>query len=320
MKPVAQQVVEWALGEGALLAGLADPRQPVSHAAHVRGWAERGREGPMDWWPRHLELRLDPLQLLPSARSLLMVAVAYSGDVPELEGATAKVSRYALGRDYHKVLRSLLKRFHARLEQECGQAVEARICVDTAPLLERYWAWQAGLGWIGKNCMLINPRYGSWLLLGGILLDLELEPDEPHPEYCGRCVACLDECPTGAFTGPGCLDSRRCISCQTIENRGGDFPDDVEGLPGNWLFGCDICQEVCPWNRKALPAAHPELEAHPEMRAELQRGEWPAGTDFWDRITRGRALRRMHHGMYLRNRSAVGLPEALPGPIDRDRS
>ena len=294
-----------ALAEGATLAGVADPRRPVLHADQVRDWTRRGRHGPMAWWPRGDAARLDPRLLLPSARSLLMVAVAYDGRVPLPAPPAPRVSRYALGRDYHRVLKGLLRRVVQRLEERLGPLVW-RACVDTAPLLERYWAWQAGLGWIGKNCLLIHPRRGSWLFLGGLLLDLELAADEPHAERCGRCTACLETCPTASFVAPGVLDAGRCISAQTIENRRDHLPPEFQAMPGAWLFGCDECQTACPWNRKAGRGS-PVLAPDPALLARLERRDWPEDDGAWDLVTRGKALRRMTPAMYRRNLAACGV-------------
>lgn len=301
---LAHWVKGLALEEGATLAGIADPRCPVEHAPQLLSWTAEGLHGPMAWWPRGDAQRLDPTSLLVGSRSLLMVALAYDGHQPQLPDWTPRISRYAMGRDYHRVIKSLLRRVVQGMERELG-LVGWRACVDTAPLAERYWAWQAGLGWIGKNCLLIHPRHGSWLMLGGLLLDVELEPDTPHPARCGRCVACLEACPTQAFRGPGRLDSARCISAHTIENREDLLPPDFDPMPGKWLFGCDDCQSCCPWNRKALGAS-PLLAADPLLEARQLHGQWPRDDASWDELTRGKALRRMTPAMYRRNLAACG--------------
>jgi epoxyqueuosine reductase len=303
-KERASWVKSLALREGATLAGIANPRAPMSHARALRSWTEEGLHGPMAWWPRGDALREDPTQLLPGARSLLMVALAYEGRPSEPEDAGPRISRYAMGRDYHRVIKSLLRRVVQGVEREIG-LVGWRACVDTAPLVERYWAWQAGLGWIGKNCLLIHPRHGSWLLLGALLLELDLAADAPHPSRCGRCTACLDACPTQAFVSPGRLDSARCISAHTIENRDDLLPPGFDPMPGRWLFGCDECQSCCPWNRKAAGSS-PLLAADPDLEAQVARGDWPRDDAAWDELTRGKALRRMTPAMYRRNLAACG--------------
>lgn len=302
----AEWVKAIALAEGATLAGVTDPRRQMapSHAEALRRWTAEGLHGPMAWWPRGDEERLSPLRLMPGARSLLMVALAYGGREPSVPPGAPRVSRYALGRDYHRVIKGLLRRVVQRLEERLG-LLGWRACVDTAPLLERYWAWQAGLGWVGKNCLLIHPRHGSWLFLGGLLLDLELAPDAPHAQRCGRCTACLEACPTQAFVAPGRLDSERCISAHTIENRAPRLPATLDPMPGQWLFGCDDCQSVCPWNRRAGDCS-PLLAPDPALERRLAAGDWPLDDESWDLITRGKALRRMTPAMYRRNVAACG--------------
>ena len=302
---IAAWLKQVAVEEGASLAGLADPREPVAdlHLRALEAWTRQGRHGPMGWWPRGDEARRDPRLLLPGARSLLMVAVAYDGSCPLPDPPLPRVARYALGRDYHKVLRGLLRRVVQRLEARQGPC-SWRICVDSTPLLERYWAWRAGLGWIGRNSLLLHPRYGSWLMLGGLLLDLELDSDLPHPDRCGRCRACLDSCPVEAFPAPYVVDSVRCLSAQTIENRAERLPEGLDPLPGSWLFGCDACQDGCPWCRKAGRIRGP-LDPDPELLRRLAEDDWPEDDDGWDAVTRGKALRRMTPAMYRRNLRAL---------------
>lgn len=222
-------------------------------------WLDRGYAGEMDYLNRHREARRDPTSVLPEVRSVVMVAMSYNPGPQLSEQNVGRVARYAQGTtDYHDVLRERLNALLAWVQEQvpgcCGRGV-----VDTAPLLERDFARRAGLGWFGKNTMLIDRRLGSYFFLGALLLDVELPTSPPfEANHCGSCTACLDACPTNAFTGPGWLDARRCISYLTIELRG---PIPVELRPGigDWLFGCDVCQEVCPWNRKAQRGVEPRL-------------------------------------------------------------
>jgi epoxyqueuosine reductase len=233
--------------------------------AHLQKWLASGYAGTMAYMERHAEARRSPTSILPEVRGVVMVAMEYgSGSgyrVPGFEAEQfspepgtrnpipAQIARYARGPEYHTIVRTKLKELlawvHGRRPESRGRAV-----VDTAPLLERDFARRAGLGWIGKNTMLINKHRGSYFFLGALLLDFELTPDEPHTGFhCGTCTACLDACPTDAFPAPGVLDARRCISYLTIEHRG-SMPPNLRSGVGDWLFGCDICQEVCPWNRR----------------------------------------------------------------------
>ena len=200
--------------------------------------------------------RLDPSRLLPGARSVLALALSYAA-APAPEPAEGRVARYARGRDYHAVMRRRLADLLRRL-RERDPELRAFASSDIAPVMEKAWAQEAGLGWVGKNGCLITPRHGSWVLLATVILDRELEPDAPHPERCGTCEACLPACPTGAFPAPGFVDARRCIAFQTIERRGA-VPEAVAERIGPWVFGCDDCQTACPWNRAVEPSADPEL-------------------------------------------------------------
>lgn len=237
------------------------PAVPLAEdLAYYHGWTARGFAGEMGYLTdRRAAVRDDPRNLLPSARSVISVGKVYNGPQPystRFSGAElAWISRYAWGDDYHDILRDGLARLETRLRDTTGQPFEARICVDTAPLVERSYARRAGLGWIGRNTCLINEGLGSWFFLGELLVSLPLPPDSPAPERCGICTRCIEACPTAAITPEG-LDSRLCISYLTIELRG---PVDVRLRPGmgGHVFGCDICQDVCPWNRRAALTAEP---------------------------------------------------------------
>ena len=215
--------------------------------AALAAWLAGNRHATMAWMGKDPDKRSDPEAMLPGCRSVVALAVNYGpgGGTPAAAGA-ARVARYANGRDYHKVLGGMLKELAAWLAAESG--VAARTFVDTGPVLERAWAERAGLGWIGKNANVLTRDLGSWTLLGEVLTQAELAPDDgPHQDFCGTCTACLDACPTHAIEAPGVVDSNACISYWTIEHRGAIPETRREGL-GDWIFGCDICQEVCPWN------------------------------------------------------------------------
>ncbi len=252
------------------LAGVA-PAEPLPEAVFFADWVAQGMAGEMTYLTgRRAEMRADPRSLLPQARSVICVGKLYNTPGPSSIHGTEPdqgwISRYAWGEDYHAVLRRGLERLAARLEQECGP-FQWRICVDTAPLLERALAHRAGLGWIGKNTCLINEPRGSWFFLGELLVSLEIEPDsEPPPERCGACMRCIEACPTQAIVPTGrrggpawTLDSRLCISYWTIELRG-SIPEQHRTALGRHIFGCDICQDVCPWNRRAPFSSDPEFQ------------------------------------------------------------
>jgi epoxyqueuosine reductase len=255
------QIKSCAASLGFEACGIAPAVTPQG-VTHLRAWLERGFAGEMAYMQRHAAARAHPSHVLDGVRSIVVAAANYRTVEPDSPGPLqGRVSRYAWGRDYHDVVRERLKQLLRLVEHECPDA-HGRAVVDTAPLLERDFARLAGIGWIGKNTMLISKRLGSWLFLGALLLDVELVYDTPHhTDHCGTCTRCLDACPTQAFAAAHQLDSRRCISYLTIELRG-PIPDDLRAGLGDWLFGCDVCQDVCPWNRKVATTADPAF--HPQ--------------------------------------------------------
>ncbi|MBP6002018.1 MAG: tRNA epoxyqueuosine(34) reductase QueG [Pyrinomonadaceae bacterium] len=221
-------------------------------------WLGRGYHGEMAWMEQHLEKRTDPRLLFPGARSVIVVAHNYY--TPHEHTAAGKISRYAWGDDYHDVVRDKLKDLLAWIKS-VEPAAEGKACVDTAPMMDKAWAVRAGLGWIGKHSNVITTEIGSWIFIGSILLNIELDADtDTVDDHCGTCTACLDACPTGAIVEPYIVDSRKCISYATIELRGDELPREIaENLDG-WLYGCDICQDVCPWNRFETPTIETRFE------------------------------------------------------------
>ncbi len=286
---LSRRIKEEAARLGFALAGIVPAAPALSHGFYEQ-WLARGFGGEMAYLRRHAEAKRDPRQLEPSARSLIVLGYPYPAAPPDslaLNSAApypesqlrGRISRYALEADYHDVLGGKLRRLAGFIEESTGQPLTARPCVDSAPVMEREYAARAGLGWVGRNAMLIHWKLGSWLLLAELLVDLELawdtpprpgnrqarrprnSPSEdtvPSPplnlrESCGTCRACIEACPTGAIVGDKTVDSRRCISYLTIELKG-PIPIELRPAMGDWVFGCDICQEVCPWNRKAPQA------------------------------------------------------------------
>jgi len=278
------------------LAGIA-PAAPAEDFSRFERWVTRGMAGEMRYLTdRRAELRRDPRHLLPTARSVICVGKLYNTS-PEIKDPP--VSRYAWGsRDYHHVLRDGLELLAARLHEI--EPFESKMCVDTAPLLERSYARLAGLGWIGKNTCLIHEPLGSWFLLGELLTSLEIEPDAPPPDRCGTCTRCIDACPTQALVPDGegwTLDSRRCISYLTIELRT-PIPEEMRPGVGKHVFGCDICQEACPWNSRAPVSSEPAfaLRQMPSMEAMAE-----MTADQFREFTRGTPLARPKHAAFTRN-------------------
>ncbi len=316
MRTAADRIKDQARALGFALAGVARAAA-ADGFARLREWLARGYAGEMAYLDRHADARRHPAAVLPEVRSVVMVGMEYpvvrscGGEVvtpqspPAAAGGSGKIARYARGPDYHDVMRNRLNRLLAWVRAEFP-GTAGRGVVDTAPLLERDFARRAGLGWIGKNTMLINKHRGSYFFLGALLLDLDLDPDPPHEaSHCGTCTACLDACPTGAFAGPGWLDARKCISYLTIELRS-PVPAALRPGVGDWLFGCDVCQEVCPWNRK--DATEPEAVDAAELLG-LTEDEFRARY-------RGTALARTKRRGLLRNAALVlgntGDERALP--------
>lgn len=230
------------------LCGIA-PATPGEEGTRLAEWLARGYHGAM----KYMERRVDVRELLPGCRSVLALGVNYH--VPHEPGDGPRVSRYAWGEDYHRVLGRMLREFEPRL-REILPGAEFKACCDTAPVLEKAWAERAGIGWVGKNGCLISQEFGSWVFLAVVLTTADLAPDPPHPDRCGTCTRCLHSCPTDAFVAPRVIDARRCIPYLTIE-QWKPIPADLEIAP--WAFGCDACQEVCPWNRRAKDSGRAEF-------------------------------------------------------------
>ena len=245
--------------------GFARVDGPEERAARLGAWLDRGHAGAMDYIARNAARRADPRLVLAGCRSVIVVSVRYDAPRPltvaRPDSDAAEIAAYARGSDYHRVLGRRLRRVRDALTAELGGTF--RYYVDDGPVLEKWWAARAGIGWIGKHTCVIDGHAGSWSFLGVLLTTLELTPDPPAIDHCGNCRACLDACPTGAFPEPYVLDSRRCISYLTIEERG-EWPAALEESSGRLVFGCDICQAVCPFNREVRTDGDPELAPRPE--------------------------------------------------------
>jgi epoxyqueuosine reductase len=328
MATLEERLKQQAHALGFELVGIA-PATEADGFAPLRDWLERGYAATMDYLHRQGEARRHPSSILPEVRSVIMAGMNYrpagergasaTGDFPpvaDVPGSpTGRISCYARGRDYHDVLRQRLNRLLDWLRQERPDCL-GRGVVDTAPLLERDFARRAGLGWFGKNTMLLNKRLGSYFFIGALLVNLELACDPPQATgHCGTCTACLDACPTQAFVAPGILDARRCISYLTIEHRG-EVPEELRPGLGDWLFGCDVCQEVCPWNRKAPPGAEPALQSLPELEQVEPIELLGLSEEAFRSRFRGTAIMRTKRKGLLRNAALVlgntGGAEALP--------
>jgi epoxyqueuosine reductase len=274
-------------------------------------WLAQGYQANMDWManPKRQDIR----QVMPTVTSVVCVALNYYTPQQRPDGrGYAKISRYGWGRDYHRILQQKLKALSTWLAAQ-GDGIQARFYADTGPLQDKVWAERAGLGWIAKNSNVITRDYGSWVFLGEVLTNLVLSPDRPHTQHCGTCTRCLDACPTGAIAQPFVVDANRCIAYHTIENRAETLPEAIAPHLQNWVAGCDICQDVCPWNQRfAQPTDVVDFQPYPwniaptlEELANLTDAEW-------DRRFPASALRRIKPAMLRRNAKAAGDKDDQP--------
>ncbi len=236
----------------------------------LKQWLNEGRHGHMQYMENYFDKRTDPTRLIDDAKSVISVIMNY---FPEKQQRTDtyQIAKYAYGKDYHFVMKHMLKDLLKFIREEIAE-VNGRPFVDSAPVMDKIWAQKGGLGWLGKNTNLISQKYGSFILIGELIIDLELEYDEPVKDYCGNCRRCIDTCPTGALTEPYKIDASRCLSYLTIEHKK-EIPQAFKGQHEDWIFGCDICQDVCPWTRKSRPHTHEDLKPHPDL-LYLSRSEW----------------------------------------------
>jgi epoxyqueuosine reductase len=246
----SQSISRRARAIGFDMVGIVPAERLASEGDRLLAWLARGYHAEMGWMARDPEKRVDPRKIFPQARSVVVVALNYyTSDRHSDDSQTGKVSRYAWGDDYHEVVGDKLRSLLAWIKEQAPEA-EGKVCVDIQPMMDKAWAVRAGLGWIGKHSNLITPELGSWVFLGELLLNLELEYDtEQIEDHCGSCTLCIDACPTAAITEPYVIDANRCISYATIELRRPEIPEEIAGRLEGWLYGCDICQDVCPWNR-----------------------------------------------------------------------
>jgi epoxyqueuosine reductase len=301
LKQQARQLGFAAVG----IASAAGSERLRLRTAALERWLAAGHQADMAWMadPRRRAVEA----LLPGVRSVVAVGLPYWVEAERAPGSL-KVARYGWGRDYHRVIDGRLRALGRWLESQVPGA-GWRACVDSSPLLDKAWAEEAGLGWIGKHSNLISREHGSWLLIGHLLTTLELPADAPAVPACGACSTCLEACPTGAITEPFVVDARRCIAFHTIENRGPELPSAIADSLEGWVAGCDICQDVCPWNQRSFASSSdPDLQPRPwwlDLRAEEALG-W--SDEDWDDKLRASALRRIKPTMWRRNiRAATGL-------------
>ncbi len=267
--------------------------------APLLNWLSQGYHGTMQYMDRDPEIRLDPFKFFPGCKTVISLSLNYYTPYPtKAHQDQGRISRYAWGRDYHKVMRKKLKALSNYLLDLAGDA-KVKICVDSSPVLEKAWAQKAGIGWQGKHSNLISKDLGSWIFLGEILTDLEIEPDKPHADFCGTCNKCIEACPTEAIVSPYIVDSAKCISYITIESK--ELPDgETAEETGDWIFGCDICQEVCPWNK--FQKTTDESDFFPKLENQILLESWinMSEEEFVERFS-GTPLMRGKHKKMIEN-------------------
>lgn len=272
-----QRIKQQAYELGFQYIGIAPAVYMEEEARHLEEWLNRGMHGRMSYMERYFDKRVDPAKLVEGARSVITLLYNYYTEQQQADPEAPKISKYAYGKDYHFVIKDKLKSLLGQIRHEIGD-VNGRCFVDSAPVLERDWAKRSGSGWIGKNTLLINPKAGSYFFLAELIVDVELAYDGPMKDYCGSCTRCIEACPTGAIAPEGYqVDGSKCISYFTIELKD-EIPQEFKGKFENWMFGCDICQEVCPWNRFAKPHSEPAFEPDPALLA-MRREDWEELTE-----------------------------------------
>ena len=292
VKQIAQRL-------GFMACGISKATFLEEEAPRLEKWLMQNHHGEMGYMARNFDKRLDPRKLVPGAKSVVSLLYNYYPNASQTDKDAPKLARYAYGKDYHHVIKDKLFEFMHDIQTEIG-AVEGRVFVDSAPILEKAWAAKSGLGWVGKNTNLIRKHNGSYFFIAELIIDLELAADGAVTDHCGSCTACLDACPTNAFVAPYKLDASKCISYYTIELKDA-IPNEVKGQFDDWAFGCDICQEVCPWNRFSTPHNEPQFEPNPALM-QLSKKDWHEITEeVFNRLFEASAVQRTGFNGLKRN-------------------
>lgn len=262
-----------------------------TEAQQLDDWLKKNRHGKMNYMENHFDKRLDPRLLVDNAKSVVSLLMNYYPEQSQEKGSTYKISKYAYGKDYHFIIKDKLKLFLSYIQEEIGE-VDGRVFVDSAPVMDKAWAKKSGLGWMGKNANIINPKHGSFFFIAELIIDLELDVDGPIKDYCGTCTKCIDACPTQAIVAPYQIDGSKCISYLTIELKDEVIPSEFKGKMDDWMFGCDVCQDVCPWNRFSKPHNESFFDPH-ENLLKLNKSDWEdLTTEVFQEIFRKSAVKR----------------------------
>ena len=300
-KELSYLVKAKALSLGFEACGISTADSLAQEQSRLEEWLVRGYQASMSWMNNHREKRVDPRELVEGAKSVVSVIQSYYHPLDQQEDPSiGKISRYALGEDYHLVMKEkLFKLLNWMMAEVPG--CTGRAFVDSAPVMDKAWAAKAGLGWIGKHSNLISPEHGSWFFIGELIVDLDLAADGPILDHCGTCTRCIDACPTDAIVQPYVVDANLCISYNTIEHRGNDVPTEVHEGHGNWIFGCDVCQEVCPWNKFRTESSEPRY-APQAARINVPLEEWAELTqEEFSATFRKSAVKRTKWDGFIRN-------------------
>lgn len=300
MNSAAELIRAEARRLGFSFTGIAKAGFMEEEARHLEAWLKQGLHGKMQYMERYFDLRTDPRLLVEGAKSVVMLAYNYYTKEKQRDPEAPRIAMYAYGEDYHIVVRNKLHELLQYIQLHIGE-VNGRCFVDSGPVLERDWAKRSGVGWAGKNTLIIHPRQGSFFFLATLILDLELETDDTIRDHCGTCTRCIDACPTEAISPAGyLLDASKCISYLTIELRE-EIPAAFKGKMENWAFGCDICQDVCPWNRFSQPHSEPAFEPHPDL-LDMTRQDWEEITEeVFKKLFKKSAVKRAKYAGMQRN-------------------
>ncbi len=302
-------VKQEALKLGFIFCGISKAGFLEEEAPRLEAWLKKNHHGSMSYMENHFDKRLDPTKLVEGSKSVISLGINYFNQDKQTDPSAPKISKYAYGQDYHEVIKKKLAQLIEQLRKKAGD-FSGRAFVDSAPVLDKAWAKKAGLGWIGKNANLINRQKGSFFFLAELIVDLELKYDEvaASHDYCGSCTRCIDACPTEAILSPRIIDARKCISYLTIELKE-ELPATMKGKMDNWMFGCDVCQDVCPWNRFSTVQTHSEFRPHPDL-LDFKKEDWEELTEeVFSKVFSKSAVKRTKFKGLKRNISFLRPPD-----------
>lgn len=285
---------------GFMYTGFSKAEFLEKEAKELEVWLNRSFHGKMSYMENHFDKRLDPRLLVEGARTVVSLLFNYYSSSVQDDPDAPKISKYAYGEDYHNVIKDKLKELMQFMIDEIGE-INGRIFVDSAPVMDKAWAKRSGLGWMGKHTNIVHPKHGSFFFLAELIIDLEIEPDGPIKDYCGTCTRCIDACPTEAIVQPYVVDGSKCISYLTIELKDAILPDQFRGKMDNWMFGCDVCQDVCPWNRFSKPHTEPRFQPHSDLLGMSTRDWKDLSQEIFNELFKNSAVKRAKYTGLKRN-------------------